>query len=66
MLKNKFRQARDAILAEGLDLEQVHEDEDPDFLIKKGVKRGIARQFVSNIEDWAKRYRRSTDINKSD
>lgn len=27
----------------------------PNFLIKQGVKRGIARRFVSDIEDWAKR-----------
>lgn len=39
MLKIKFRKARDTILAEGLDLEQVHEDQDPDFLIKKGCEK---------------------------
>jgi len=36
-----------------LDLEQIHEDQDPELLIKKGVKRGIARRFVSDIEGWA-------------
>lgn len=66
MLKIKFRKARDTILAQGLGLEQVHEDQDPDFLIKKAVKRGIARRFVSDIEDWAKRYRPSIKIIESD
>lgn len=57
-LKAEFRKARDMVLAEGLDLEQVHEDQDSEFLIKKGVKRGIARRFVGDIEAWAKRVRR--------
>lgn len=46
------------ILAEGLDLEQVDDDQDADFLIKNGVKRGIARCFVSDT-GLAKRYKRS-------
>jgi hypothetical protein len=32
-LKVEFEKARDAILMEGLDLEQVHEDQDLDFLV---------------------------------
>jgi hypothetical protein len=56
-LKAEFRKARDAVLLEGLDLEQVHEDQDSEFLMKKGVKRGIARRFIRDIEVWAKRSR---------
>jgi hypothetical protein len=57
MLKGEFRRARDAVLMEGLDLEQVHEDQDPEFLVKNGIKRGIARRFVRDIGHWAKRYK---------
>jgi hypothetical protein len=42
-----------------LDLEQIREDQDPDFFIEKGVKRGIARRFVGDIDQWAKRYKRA-------
>lgn len=61
MLKDEFRRACDAVLMEGLDLEQVHEDRDPEFLVKNGVKRGIARRFVRDIGHWAKRYKISID-----
>jgi hypothetical protein len=54
-LKAEFRKARDAALEDGLDLMQVHEDQDPGFFIKNGVKRGIARRFVGDIEYWVKR-----------
>ncbi|KAF3404054.1 hypothetical protein F1880_010328, partial [Penicillium rolfsii] len=53
-LKAEFRKARDAALEDGLDLMQVHEDQDPEFFIKNGVKRGIARRFVGDIEYWVK------------
>jgi hypothetical protein len=61
-LKVEFRKARDTLLADDLDLEQVHEDQDPDFLIQKGVKRGIARRFVGDIKDWVKRYKCTCDV----
>jgi hypothetical protein len=34
---------------------QVNEDQDPEFFIKNGVKRGIARRFVRDIKYWVKR-----------
>jgi hypothetical protein len=40
-----------------LDLEQVYEDQDPSFFVQSGVKRGVARRFVSDIDAWAKRYK---------
>jgi hypothetical protein len=55
-LKTEFRKACDVSLADGLDLEQVYEDQDPEFFIQSGVKRGVARRFVSDIAGWAKRY----------
>lgn len=54
-LKAEFQTAANLVLAEGLDLEQLHEDRDPEFLIKQGVKRGPARRFMDDIEPWAKR-----------
>jgi hypothetical protein len=48
-----YQKACDATLLEMLDLEQVYEDQDPDFFIQSGVKRGIARRFVSDIGRWA-------------
>ncbi|KAI2737610.1 hypothetical protein DTO013F2_9754 [Penicillium roqueforti] len=53
-LKAEFRKARDTALEDGLDLMQVHEDQDPEFFIKNGVKRGIARRFVGDISYWVK------------
>ena len=41
-------------MADGLDLEQVYKDQDAAFYIDNGVKRGIARRFVSGIGTWAK------------
>ncbi|KAM0157264.1 hypothetical protein ACHAPG_004758 [Botrytis cinerea] len=59
ILKAEFRKACDITLADGLDLEQVYEDRDPTFFIDKGVKGGIARRFVDDIDQWAKRHRRA-------
>jgi hypothetical protein len=60
-LQVEFMKACNAILDDGLDLEQVHEDQDSEFLVKKGVKRGIARRFVRDIEVWAKRQKCNDD-----
>ena len=40
----------------GLDLEQVHEDQNPDFFTQNGVRLGISRRFVGDIIDWATQY----------
>ncbi|KAF1961000.1 hypothetical protein CC80DRAFT_359890, partial [Byssothecium circinans] len=55
--KIEYQKACDATLLEMLDLEQVYEDQDPDFFIQSGVKRGIARRFVSDIGRWAELYK---------
>jgi hypothetical protein len=60
-LKDEFRKACVATLEDGLDLEQVYEDQDPGFFVQSGVKRGVARRFVSDIDGWAKRYKLSYD-----
>lgn len=54
-LKLEFQKARDLTLAEGLDLELLYEDHEHQFLVEKGVKRGIARRFVRDIKTCTRR-----------
>ncbi|KAJ5642219.1 hypothetical protein N7490_006219 [Penicillium lividum] len=54
ILKDDICKARDLALANGLDLQQIHSDQDPDFFIKQGISVGVARRFVSEIIQWAK------------
>lgn len=56
ILKDDICKARDLALANGLDLQQIHCDQDPDFFIKQGISVGVARRFVSEISQWAKSY----------
>jgi len=58
-LKAEFRKAGEVTLQDGLDLEQVHDDQDPGFFIQRRIKRGVARRFISDIPGWAKRYKMS-------
>jgi len=51
-LKDDITKARDVALKNGFDLNQIHEDQDPDFFIQHGVKVGVARRFVSDIRNW--------------
>ncbi|QSS67024.1 hypothetical protein I7I51_03237 [Histoplasma capsulatum] len=50
--KADFRKACEVTLAHHLDLELVSEDQDPEFFIEQGVKRGTARRFVRDIREW--------------
>lgn len=54
-LKNEMTKACSVILAHGLTLAQVHDDQDFQFLIDNGIKRGTARHFVGDIKMWTKR-----------
>jgi hypothetical protein len=56
ILKDDIRKARGLALANGLDLQQIHCDQDPDFFIKQGINVGVARRFVSEITHWVKSY----------
>jgi hypothetical protein len=53
-LKAQFRQACDIALANGLDLQLIHEDQDPSFFINQGIMVGIARQFVRDVVKWVR------------
>jgi hypothetical protein len=57
-LKIDFRKACSITLKDGLDLEQIYKDQDLSIFVQSGIKRGIARRFVSDIERWAAYYKR--------
>ena len=58
--KIDIQTACDVAIDDGLDLEQIYTDNDPDFFIKNGVKkRGVARRFVRDIPKFAKRQKQS-------
>ncbi|CAG2001635.1 unnamed protein product [Fusarium graminearum] len=50
--KMEYKKACDLTLAEGLDLEQIRLDQDAQFFNDKGVKIGIAKRWVSDVEVW--------------
>lgn len=50
--KNDIRNMCDMALEHGLDLQQLHDDQDPDFFISRGIKIGVARRFIRDIEYW--------------
>jgi hypothetical protein len=45
----EYQKAYNITLLEMLDLEQLHENQDYNFFIQNGVKRGVARRFISDI-----------------
>jgi hypothetical protein len=61
-LKAAFRQVCDVMLENGLDLEQVYKDQDPEFFIGKGIKMGIARRFVEDIRRWVENVKKTIPI----
>lgn len=60
-LKAAFRQVCNMI-ENGLDLEQVYKDQDPEFFIGKGIKMGIARRFVEDIRCWVESVKKATPL----
>jgi hypothetical protein len=61
-LKAAFRQACDVMLENGLDLEQIFHDQDPEFFIGKGIKICIARRFVQDIQRWVESVKKAIPI----
>lgn len=53
--RENIQKARDVALENCLDLKQIHEDQNPEYFIKHGVKAGAARRFVTDIGYWANR-----------
>ncbi|KAK3945965.1 hypothetical protein QBC46DRAFT_424888 [Diplogelasinospora grovesii] len=52
--KQGFQKACTITLKEGFDLRHVYQDQDVKFFVTNGVKQGIARSFVDDIEAWVK------------
>lgn len=48
--KQQYELARDLTLDRGFDLELVHEDNDAQFYIERGVLEGVARRFVRDVK----------------
>jgi hypothetical protein len=48
--KDDIRNMCDMALEHRLDLQQLHDDQDPDFFISRGIKIGVARRFIRDIE----------------
>jgi hypothetical protein len=61
-LETAFRQVCNVMLENGLDLEQVYKDQDPNFFIEKGIKIGIARRFVEDIGKWVKNVKKAMPV----
>lgn len=53
--KENIQKARDVALENYLDLKQIHEDQNPEYFVKHGVKARAARRFVGDIGCWANR-----------
>lgn len=51
--QEEFHKAGSIVLEHMLDLEQIYEDQDPDFFYSRGVKIGVARRYVTDIVKWA-------------
>jgi len=56
-LKAEFQKAYELALTDGFDLEQIHEDQNPSFFTDNGVKTGVARRFIRDIEYWVKQHK---------
>jgi hypothetical protein len=55
-LKAAFQKATDFVIEKGLDLELLHEDQNPQFLIEEGgIPLGVARRYYRDIKPFAKR-----------
>jgi hypothetical protein len=50
--KNEIQKLCNIALDHGLDLQQLYDDQDPGFFTKEGVKVGIARRFIRDIQYW--------------
>ncbi|KAB8227930.1 uncharacterized protein BDW43DRAFT_316341 [Aspergillus alliaceus] len=51
LYRDHIKKARDVALENGFDLKQIS-GENPDFFVKQGVVIGVARRFVSDIQNW--------------
>jgi hypothetical protein len=65
--KENIRRARDIVLENCLDLGQLHNPNiGAEFLVKEGVKIGVAYRFVSDTTKWLKQRKRKKGVNNDD
>ena len=50
--KQDCKKAGDVIIKHRVDLDQIRQNPDPQFLINEGVSKGTAKRFVSDIDYW--------------
>ena len=50
--EDDIRNMCDMALEHGFDLQQLHDDQDPDFFISRGIKLGVARRFIRDSKYW--------------
>lgn len=55
--KTQFKLCGTRTLEEGYDLEQLHEEQNFQFLVDGGVKIGYAKRYIRDIPKWAKQYK---------
>ena len=63
--KAGFQKAYDVAMKYALDLQQIHEDQDPSFFTTNGVILGISRRFVRDIKEWVKQHKLAGVIDMS-
>lgn len=63
-LKAAFREICDMMIDNGLDLEKVCKDQDPEFFIGKGIKICIARRFVEDIWRWVENVKKAIPVSE--
>jgi hypothetical protein len=54
--KQHYRLACDLILERGFDLDLIHEENDAQFYIERGVLEDVARRFVRDVKDFLDQY----------
>lgn len=47
------------IIDDGIDLKLIHRDPNPEFLTKRGIKRGIAQHIVDDNDEWVEACKRT-------
>lgn len=52
LFRDNIKKARDITLENCLDIKQIRDEIDLEFFVKQGVKIGVARKFVNEINLW--------------
>ena len=52
LFRDNIKNARDIALNNCLDIRQIRDELNPEFFIERGVKIGVARRFVNDINLW--------------